>query len=174
MKPKQRLFQITSRALFTFFALLFVAFLLWLSFGYPPRARYVPQVVAIFSIVCLAIQWALDSSPVLQNLVSKVEKEETFAGEDQVKQARASDAPDFRLELISYLWLVVLLVSLLLFGFLISIPLYMIFYLRFQAQISWLKSGLYGVATWLFVYFLFVRLFEIRLYAGFLIEPFLD
>jgi hypothetical protein len=103
-----------------------------------------------------------------------VEKEGLFSVEGQVKEARASDGSDFRLELITYFWLGALLAGLLLFGFLISIPLYILFYLRFQAQVTWFKSALYGVASWAFVYLLFVRLFEIRLYEGLLIEPFLD
>jgi hypothetical protein len=174
MKPGERLFQITSGAVFTFSALLFVALLLVISSGYPPRARYVPQTVGIFSIICLAIQLVLDIFPRLQNLFRKVEGGGVLSVEAQVKDARAGDGTDFTLELITYFWLGALLAGLLLVGFLITIPLYIFFYLRSQAQVTWFKSALYGLATWLFVDLLFVRLFEIRLYAGLLIEPFLD
>lgn len=174
MKADERLFQVTSAALFTFCALFLVGLLLWVSSDYPPRARYVPQTVAIFSMVCLAVQLLLDLSPRFHGLFSKVEKEGLFSVEGQVKEARAGDGPEFRLELVTYFWLGGLLASLLLLGFLITIPLYILFYLRFQGEMPWLKSAICGLATWAFTYLLFVRLFEIRFYAGLLIEPFLD
>ena len=59
-------------------------------------------------------------------------------------------------------------------GFLVSIPLYTLLYLRFQAKISWLAAVLYGAGAWAFTYFLFVRLFEIRLYYGMLFESWMD
>ena len=53
-------------------------------------------------------------------------------------------------------------------------PIIVLFYLRCQAQLNWLKSALYGGGTGIFVYILFVRLFQIRLYPGILIQAFLD
>lgn len=133
-----------------------------------------PQVVAIFSLACLLLQLALDSLPRLSELYRKVEKEDVFNHEKAHADQPTDTGAEMRLELVAYFWLLVLLGGLLLFGFLVTIPLYVLFYLRFQAQINWLKSALYGFGTWMFAYLLFVRLFEIRLYPGILIQTFMD
>lgn len=174
MEAKKRIFRLTPRAVFALGAFLFVALLLWISADYPPRARYVPQVVAVFALVCLGMQLALDAFPLLEELYRKVEKEDVFSVEEGVRAARRGDGAELGLELIAYLWLSVLLGGLLLFGFLLSVPAYIALYLRFQARLSWLKSAIYGAGTWLFVYGLFVRLFEIPLYSGLLINWLLD
>jgi hypothetical protein len=148
--------------------------MLWLASAFPPRARQVPETVAIFSLICLLIQLVLDSSPRLASYYARVEKRGFFSVDEQVQEARSGDATEFRLELVAYCWLAFLLTGLLLFGFLIWIPFYILLYLRIQATLSWLKSLIYAIGTLLFVYLLFVRLFEIRLYPGILLESFLD
>lgn len=174
MEYRKPFFRITGGSLFTLLALLFVVLLFWLSTGYPPRARYVPQVIAIFTLICLLMQLVLDSFPRLLDFYQRVEKGDIFRFDETFGEQAKGDGPELRLEMVAYFWLAVLLVGLLLFGFLISIPFYVLFYLRFQAQLKWLKSALYGIGTFLFIYFLFVRLFSIRLYPGILIETFLD
>lgn len=174
MNVKNRRFRLTPRAVFTLGAFLFVAILLWISADYPPRARYVPQVVAVFALVCLGMQLALDAFPVLEELYRRVEKQDVFSVDEGVRAARSGNGAELGLELIAYFWLFILLGGLLLFGFLLAIPTYIALYLRFQARLSWLRSAIYGAGTWLFVYGLFVRLFEIPLYSGLLINWLLD
>jgi len=174
METRYPLIQITGRSLFSFLALLFVLLLLWLSTGYPPRARYVPQLVAYFTIICLLLQVILDSSPRLSALYGSVERAELFKSEPAGENQSGDGPPDLRQEITAYLWLAGLLAGLVLFGFLISIPCYILFYLRTQARLPWLNATLYGIGTFLFTYLLFVTLFEIRLYPGFLLETLLD
>lgn len=174
MNSREPLFRITSSGLFTFSALVFVVLLLWIAAAYPPRARQVPEIVGFFGLICLAVQLILDSSPRLTALYRKVEKQGLFDVDEQVHEARSGNGTEFRLEIISYCWLAFFLTALLVLGFLIAIPLYILLYLRFQAKISWLRSAVYAAGTWLFVYFLFVRLFEIRLYAGMILERFFE
>ena len=163
--------QITGRALFTFASLLFVALLLWLSSSYPPRARQVPEVVGWFSFFCLAVQLVLDAFP---QLARRRHRFDAFSVDDQVREARSSGHIERHLEVIAFCWLVFLLIGLVLLGFMVFIPIYIFCYLRFQAERTWLASAVYAAATWLFVDLLFVRLFEIRLYAGILLERFFD
>jgi hypothetical protein len=174
MEANDRIFRFTTRGIFTLCATLFVVLILWISTGYPPRARYVPQVVGIVGLICLLFQLVLDFFPGLVGYFRRVEKEDGLERDDVLVEQASADGPESRLEWIAYAWLLVLLAGLVLVGFLIFIPIYVLFYLRFQAQLSWIRSMIYGIGTWLFVYLLFVYLFEIRLYPGLLIEPFLD
>ena len=166
--------QITSRTIFTFGALLFVVLLLWLASGYPPRARQVPDVVGWFTLICLIIQLVLDSAPRLSARQSGPRLDDILSVDEQVREARSSGEVEKRLEITAFCWLLFLLFGLVLMGFLVFIPIYIFSYLRFQASYKWLKAALYAAGTWLFVYLLFVRLFEIRLYAGILLERFFD
>jgi Tripartite tricarboxylate transporter TctB family len=166
--------QIKGRTLFTFAALLFVALLLWISSGYPPRARQVPQVVGWFSLVCLIIQLVLDSSPQLMARLDRLQSDRLFSVDEQVREARSTEGVEPRMELVAFAWLAFFLAGLMLLGFLVFIPVYILCYLRFQAAYPWFKSALYAAATWLFVDLLFVRLFEIRLYSGIILARFFD
>jgi hypothetical protein len=130
--------------------------------------------VAVFSLLCLALQFALDAFPGLKSFYGTIEKENVFSIDEGVKAARLGPDSDGRLDVLAYFWLLMLLGALFVLGFLISIPLYIAFYLRFQAGLGWSRSTIYGASTWLFVYLLFVRLFEIRLHSGMLIDWLLD
>ena len=167
------MFRFTGRSLFSLFAILFVLLIFWLSTGYPPRARYVPQVVAIFTLLCLLLQITLDSCPRLAAIYRGMEKAEIFKSDTAEEGQATETGPELRLELIAFCWLGVLLLGLVLFGFLASIPFYILAYLHYQAEITWQKASLYAAGTLVFIYFLFVYLFEIRLYPGILAETFL-
>jgi len=158
-----------GRTTFTACAILFVGTLLRIASGYPPRARYIPEIVAVFALVCLSAQLVIEFVVAFTRRGARA-AEGPLSDEGEAAEADGS----VRLELIAYFWLAVLLFGLFLFGFLVSIPLYTLLYLRFQAEISWLRAFLYGVGTWAFTYFLFVRLFEIRLYYGMLFESWMD
>lgn len=160
-----------GRILFSLCTILFVGTLLWLSTDYPPRARYIPQMVAVFALVCLSLQLLID----IYSSFSQYRRSSEAAGVPEERKARVQgEVPSPRRELGAYVWLLFLLLGLVLLGFLIFIPIYVLLYLRFQAHTSWLGAGAYGLGTWAFTYFLFVRLFEIRLYSGLLLEPFLE
>lgn len=159
-----------GRTIFTAGAIVAVAALLWLASGYPPRARYIPEVVAIFAIICLSLQLAIELVSAFRQRGAQAVPAE---GPPSL-EGKAEAGGTVRLELTAYFWLLVLLAGLFLVGFLVSIPVYTLLYLRFQARIGWLGAALYGIGAWAFTYFLFVRLFEIRLYYGLLFESWMD
>jgi len=130
--------------------------------------------VGWFTLICLIIQLVLDSAPRLTARQTGPRLDDLLSVEEQVREARSSGKVEKRLEIIAFCWLLFLLFGLVLMGFLVFIPIYVFSYLHFQASYKWVKAALYAAGTWLFVYLLFVRLFEIRLYAGILLERFFD
>lgn len=130
--------------------------------------------MGLFSLACLVIQFLLDSFPRLGALYGSMKTQGFFSADEQAKKARTGDGSEFKLELITYSWLAFLLAGLLLLGFLVFIPVYILLYLRLLAKLTWTQSVAFAAGTWLFVYFLFVRLFEIRLYAGILLSALFD
>lgn len=160
-----------GRTTFTACAILTVFALLWIASGYPPRARYIPEIVAIFALICLSAQLVIE-------IVAAFSHRSALSRSAVGRPSEAAEEPEetgtLRLELTAYFWLIVLLVGLFLFGFLVSIPVYTLLYLHFQARVSWFRAALYGSGAWVFTYVLFVRLFEIRLYYGLLFESWMD
>ncbi len=120
------------------------------------------------------IQLVLDAAPQLTGKQGRMQLNQVLSVDRQVRQARSTDQPESWLEVVAFCWLGFLLVGLVVLGFLVFIPIYILCYLHFQAAYTWLRSAIYAAATWLFVDLLFVRLFEIRLYPGMILERLFD
>ncbi|HEV8534366.1 MAG TPA: tripartite tricarboxylate transporter TctB family protein [Candidatus Limnocylindria bacterium] len=63
-------------------------------------------------------------------------------------------------------WAVAFFVSLWVLGLIVTVPLFAFVYLRFAASERWLFAAAYGLASWLFVEIIFVRLLHVPLPAG--------
>lgn len=133
-----------------------------------------PDAVGWFTLICLIIQLVLDSAPKLTATQGGLQLNKALSVDERVREARSTENAQGRLEVVAFAWLAFLLVGLVLMGFLVFIPIYILCYLHFQAAYTWLRSAIYAAATWLFVDLLFVRLFEIRLYPGIILERFFD
>jgi len=69
----------------------------------------------------------------------------------------------------AFLWLAGLVASILLFGFLITVPLFTLAYLRLGAHHGWLESLALAVAAELFLYSVFVLALRANLFPGILL-----
>jgi tripartite tricarboxylate transporter TctB family protein len=63
-------------------------------------------------------------------------------------------------------WAVAFFVSMAVLGFAVTVPLFAVAYLRFAAGERWPHAVAYGIAAWLFIWLLFVRLLHVPLPAG--------
>ncbi len=75
---------------------------------------------------------------------------------------------DVMKEIRGFSWLALLLVLLYLLGFLVSVPVYILAFLRISAERPWKDSIIISASATLFVYLVFVQLLEYRLFAGIL------
>jgi hypothetical protein len=90
-------------------------------------------------------------------------------GEDRERDAEQrahGEKKDILKEIRGFTWLSLLLVLLYLFGFLISVPVYILAFLRIAAERPWKDSIIISASATLFVYLVFVVLLEYRLFAG--------
>ena len=78
------------------------------------------------------------------------------------------ESKDVLKEVRGFAWLALLLMLLYLFGFLISVPVYILAFLRISAERPWRDSIIISASATLFVYLVFVQLLEYRLFAGIL------
>jgi Tripartite tricarboxylate transporter TctB family len=157
---------------------------------YPPAARFMPFTVGIPAIALCLLQLALD-------LYRRRHPEAEQAGdalkdaEDQVarmagrrvhfempsENALFTDATHdervrVRREIVVWGYFLALIAAILLFGFRIAVPVFLIAFLRFQAETSWRNALLYGGLGALAMYVLFEKVLKVSLHAGFLTDFF--
>ena len=119
---------------------------------WPPQSALFPTVISFF---VLAMAFAL----LLVSLFGKKK-----GGEAEVMDVRRPESVDQELSnrrLISIsLWLIGFFLLIVLFGFPITIPLFMFLYLKFEGKEGWTTTLGLTVGVWICFYFLFVWLLK--------------
>jgi hypothetical protein len=159
---------------------------------YPAEARFMPFVVGIPAIGLCLVQLALDlfwrRAPQAVEARSELEKaqaEASRAAGRAIQFEMPSENALFtegdldprervRRELVAWGYFLGLIASVLLFGFRISVPVFLIAFLRLQAGTSWRSAVLYGGGGALLMHVLFERLLKVTLHSGFLTDFILD
>jgi hypothetical protein len=156
--------------------ILILAGVIYMSYGYGPRARLVPVPVAVFGLVLAVIQL------VWQNLSSTEElhvdllevltgRSEGASGAGGAAQPAAAMAPRVWPRELAALGMVLAFMGLvLLVGPVTSIFLFTGAYFVVSGQYPWLKAASYTTLFTLAVYLLFVGALDIQLYHG-VLEP---
>ena len=79
-----------------------------------------------------------------------------------------------RRELILWGYFLGFIAGILLFGFWIAIPVFLVTFLRFQAKSSWTTSLLLGIGASIALYFVFERGLKVQVHRGFVVTYVLD
>jgi len=160
--------------------------------SYPPDARFMTFVVGIPAIGLCLLQLTIDlyrrRAPAPDD-----DRDALRQAEDQVARiagrrvqfempsenvmfTESSHDPRERVrrELVVWGYFLALIVSILLLGFQITVPVFLIAFLRFQAGTNWRNALLYGGAGALVMHLLFERLLKVSLHAGFLTDFIVD
>ena len=75
-----------------------------------------------------------------------------------------------RREVVIWTYFLSFIVGLILFGFWVAIPIFLLVFLRFQAKSSWAMSFGLSIGASLAMYFFFERLFRVILHSGFVTD----
>lgn len=126
---------------------------------YPANARFMPFIVGIPAIALCLLQLGLDFRGSLRS------KALAPAARDKKAVGR---------EMIMWAYFIGLAGGLLLFGFLLAVPVFVAVFLRYWAQTSWrFALGLTAAAS-VILYMVFVQGLGVALHAGFVTEYVLD
>lgn len=155
---------------------------------YPAEARFMPFVVGIPAIALCLLQLALDLRRRRSPTVDPTE-DPLKQAEDQVARATgrrvAFDMPSenamfteptldertrVHREIVVWGYFLGLIAGILLLGFRVAVPVFLVAFLRFQAGASWRNALLYGGLGALAMYLLFERLLRVSLHTGFLVD----
>ena len=157
---------------------------------YPPAARFMPFTVGIPAIVLCLLQLALDlyrnrhpegedTGDTLKQAENQVAR---IAGRrvqfDMPSENALFSDTDFderekvRREIVVWGYFLALIACILLVGFRIAVPIFLIAFLRFQAGATWRSALLYGGLGALAMFVLFEKVLKVSLHAGFLTDFF--
>ncbi len=172
----------------TLIMLLIFTTMVGIASTYPPGARFMAFTIGFPAIGLCLIQLALD--------VFRRRAPEADDSRDPLKQAEAqvariagrrvhfempsenaiftettySEREKLRREIIVWGYFLSLIAGILLFGFRITVPIFLIAFLRGQAGTSWRNAVIFGGAGALVLHILFERVLRVSLHSGFLID----
>jgi ABC-type multidrug transport system fused ATPase/permease subunit len=156
---------------------------------YPAGARFMPFVLGFPAIALCLLQLFLDARE--RHLAKAKAKSEVELAQEQVSRAVGHavhfDVTDtmmpeegldprehLRREGIAWAYFLGLIAGIILFGFHISVPLFLVLFLRYRAKASWkMTLGLTVVASFI-LFFAFERLLHIPLHTGFITDSVMD
>jgi hypothetical protein len=172
-----------------FVMLAIFATLVTIASQYPPQARFMPLVVGIPAMALCVLQIVLDirasrrKVDEVEDTRSDVQKAQDevsrYAGRKVESEATQDETipelPDAGIppnmvhrEVILWAYFLTFIASILLFGFWFSIPIFLITFLRFEAQLSWrntLMTGLIGTGV---LYLAVAKGLRVDLHSGFI------
>jgi hypothetical protein len=102
----------------------------------------------------------------------KQPKAEGSSGVTVNEQVGLEHVGDIRGDMIGFAWLMGMITATYLVGFLMSISLFILIYLKTHG-VNWLKSALMAVVAVISTYVVFVKLLQVELFHGILLELFM-
>jgi hypothetical protein len=151
---------------------------------YPAQARFMPLVVGIPGIVLCVLQLFLElrrrpvavapagNEPGSQHPASA----QAVAGDGELTATRSvlPAAGAARREIILWLTFIALVTSLILFGFWLTIPVFLVLFLRCYGHDSWRFSLVLSLVASAVLYLVFAQVLKVVLHGGFITQYLLD
>ncbi len=159
-----------DRTLFTLGVFVLVLLFLILALDYQPRARLVPLIIAVPTLLLTLFQFLIDAIPAVGRRFSFFQEYDLF-GIDTGRAAAPSEESRpsgnvFRREISFAAWLLFLVALIYFIGYLAAIPLFMILFMRLRSAERWFMTLSITAVTWAFVYFVFIVIMGAPLHEG--------
>lgn len=147
---------------------------------YPPGARFMPFVVGFPAIALCLLQILLDLRDSRRELATPAPVP-SIPGEQplNISMNAGMEMPVFtpevvRKEKIVWGYILALIGGILVFGFYITVPIFLVAFLRFYAEASWRLAILLPAAASVFLYVMLTQVFRMTLHLGFVTEYLMD
>jgi hypothetical protein len=159
---------------------------------YPAGARFMPFVVGIPPILLCLVQLVMDARDRRQ-LADIDTRSAAEIAEDKVSrlvgrpiesgiaaaalsggEAPLSPAETVRRELVLWGYFLGFIAGILLFGFWIAIPVFLVTFLRFQAKSSWRTALILSIGASIALFLMFERGLKVQVHRGFITQYVLD
>ena len=177
----------------TFVMLAIFVVMVAIATTYPPGARFMPFVVGIPAIILCLLQIILDVRAAKQADGPKDRRSEMEIAQERMSQMTGRQmtfeavniAPEITVsenptgiaesrEFIIWIYVLGFIGGILFFGYTVTIPIFILLFLRWEAKCSWVKAALYaGIGSSLLM-FIFTYVLKFQLHQGFLTERLRD
>ena len=173
----------------TFLMLAIFTVMVGIATTYPPGARFMTFVIGIPAIGLCLLQLILDfrrrrttAGPAdSRSDLEKAEAQASLLAGRKVHFEMPSDNVLFtesdldpkermRREIVIWGYFLALIAGILLFGFRITVPVFLIAFLRFRADVGWRSALIYGGAGALVMFVLFEKVLRVSLHSGFVTD----
>lgn len=187
--------QTNNKILMTIVMLAIFVIMVAAAWGYPPKSRFLPLVIGIPGILLSLVQLVADlvgteqptarkkkttdSGSAFQNVQSALSRrlkrkvDLDIAHEKLtvvVKDRTDQGTSQLQRELVLFGYFIGLVAGVILFGFWLTIPVFLLAFLRVHERDNWPFVLSLTLAAWLIIYLVFNRLLEISLHPGFVTE----
>ncbi len=141
------------------------------SLSYSPTARLLPLVVGIPGIIFAVLQ-LIGSIPGVSKRLEKLSSTKDLFGTKGIKPTEEAQESEEEAEKVStpawiiFVWIVGFTGLIVLFGYLVAVPVLVFSFLKFRSEASWLYSILSAVGIEVVMYGGFVLLLNVFLYEG--------
>lgn len=149
---------------------LIFAFLVVIGIGYNPLARLIPLVVGVPALLVSATQFILDLRETLRGEPPGQEVAGKKDAQKKAKKVELSSQELRRRELMAIGWLLAFLGLIVLTGFLVAIPIFILVFMRLYGREGWRLSLGLAVLLLIFVYMVFEIILGSDLYQGLILE----
>jgi hypothetical protein len=175
-----------SRQSMTLFMLAVFVLMVGIAMTYPAGARFMPLTVGIPGIGLCLLQIFLDSrsKPDADGERDEIREAELKAasvvghevhfGHAEVIDAPADERETVRREVIVWVYFLAFIGAILIFGFYLSIPVFIVAFLRERAGQTWKRALMFGGTASLLYYLVFAKGLGVTLYNGVLTGWILD
>lgn len=162
--------KLNDRTFFTLGVFVLVLGFLLLSLNYQPRARLVPLIIGVPTLLLTLFQLLIDMIPAVGRRFSFFQDYDLFGIEtsraaEPAQESRPSGSV-FRREINFAAWLLLLMALVYFLGYLVAIPLFLVLFMRLRSSESWLMTLSITAVTWAFVYIVFIVVMGAPLHPG--------
>ena len=150
--------RISGSTIINLLMLVIFAGMLYLSWDYPPASRRVPLFIAMAGLIfCLSL--------LIREIIIARHRPSPQEAVLKTDDGKKADAPTKR-QTAMLLWVFMLLGVILVLGFWVGIPVFLIVFMRFFGHESWKLSTAFAGGTWLALYLIFHVGLKVSLYGG--------
>ncbi len=164
---------VNGRVLMSLVMLAIFASMVGMAMSYPYDARLLPLVIGIPGCLLALIQVGIEVADTRRQLRSPL-KEADYGKVGPEAPGATEESPDpsstIKLELVLLAYLAGLAIAILLLGFWLAIPAFVIVFLRFHERESWRLTLALTAGAWVMLYGIFEYVLAIFIHKGFLVE----
>ncbi len=149
----------------TLFFLAFFSILIVISMTYSPNARRMPLVVMVPGLALCAVLLVKKAKKGSAAEHRQEQQEHEPTGTDDGGTANTKPSAENKKMLVMFGWMILLVGMIWIVGFLVTIPVYTILFMRSLKE-PWRLSIIFGIVGFIVLYFLFAVGLNMELYPG--------